>query len=785
MKRVLFLLIFFSLAAANASDLEDSLKKLSANALYYSTGKALQSAALIARVGWGISLFSPGSRWVRDECLLLSQLCHAAACHSFAQMGAPPPSPYASWTRNKSFLATLPVSSKKEGELLLFLERRWLAKAAGFYPIIVDWVCPCFGISLQVHPESESSYARDPWTTTSGTYQKRALAWREKLPHPLFYPLILTRRANLGDYLPSSLSIPQGETMETTAERVALKMEEGGGVVIVDLTDVLPLSGANSKEWMESWSAYQKPFLEATEAGEILCIQRVSEKGIGGMRLLPFAGQSKEKIEENHQFLLERVAFLGLTANRIELDRLILPTNAPTRREDVISVDLQSKEAFISYLDTFQQKWQSTHPSKKLMVEGTLHVLGGLLASISEERWSEIEHSPLERSITQFSFLRIREQLELLMLQGEEESFFTTATHLEEIHSNLCALLELFPPFSLRDFSPLYQNLLTSTPDTLKPLITCALHAAGMTSMTGIFKGVEKLAKTKPLILFGENTYYECIKTSKWVGSSVSIDEATEEDWVEADLILAQFNPALKRINLLPKEYKVENIAHYLRQALRHPREKPLTLAIDCTFDFIDSPQVGALLQAFHREIESGILNVICYRSGLKFDLFGMDNYSGAPFYMIHNGASYWDAFDDLLSDQVLTTDPLSLNWFCLAYKYAAPELELYRKQIFDNTRSLLRQVPPRLFDKSSPYHIVPVDQEANLSFIDIKVTGELHELRGGNARWRSPLPKLYGAQVPRLLPQECRVLPRQLLYAILRRERNYSTHSWARPSRG
>jgi len=29
--------------------------------------------------------------------------------------------------------------------------------------------------------------------------------------------------------------------------------------------------------------------------------------------------------------------------------------------------------------------------------------------------------------------------------------------------------------------------------------------------------------------------------------------------------------------------------------------------------------------------------------------------------------------------------------------------------------------VPTRLFDKSSPYRIVPVDQEADLSFVDIR----------------------------------------------------------------
>jgi hypothetical protein len=97
---------------------------------------------------------------------------------------------------------------------------------------------------------------------------------------------------------------------------------------------------------------------------------------------------------------------------------------------------------------------------------------------------------------------------------------------------------------------------------------------------------------------------------------------------------------------------------------------------------------VGKLLEEFRKEIRSGALNIICYRSGLKFDLFGMDNYAGAPLFMIHNGDEKWRAFDLLLTDPALQTDRLSLNWFCLAYLYTGKELEEYRNQIFANTRA-------------------------------------------------------------------------------------------------
>ena len=110
-----------------------------------------------------------------------------------------------------------------------------------------------------------------------------------------------------------------------------------------------------------------------------------------------------------------------------------------------------------------------------------------------------------------------------------------------------------------------------------------------------------------------------------------------------------------------------------------------------------------------------------------------MDNYCGAPVYMIHNQDSKWAPFDALLNDPALEADPLSLNWFCLAYQYATPRLEGYRKQIFDNTRALLDRVPVRLLNnKEVSYRIIPIKPDADPGFIDIKIFGPLHKVRGG-----------------------------------------------------
>jgi len=81
--------------------------------------------------------------------------------------------------------------------------------------------------------------------------------------------------------------------------------------------------------------------------------------------------------------------------------------------------------------------------------------------------------------------------------------------------------------------------------------------------------------------------------------------------------------------------------------------------------------------------------------------------------------------------DPTLQTDLLSANWFCLAYKNISKELDDYRKQIFSNVRALMQRLPEKLYQESSEFRVIPADDKPDLCFIDIKVYGPLHALRG------------------------------------------------------
>lgn len=614
---------------------------------------------------------------------------------------------HSSWHTHRELLSQIPTPSKQDKELLNFLEKRWLAKANGFYSAEIDWICPMFGYSIQVNPETTNCYARDPGRQTSRSYTNRLNDLKKQLPQPESFPLILTRPYNVSEYLPSHLEISSPDDIQ--------KLTAATGKVIVDLTHALIQK--NEEEWLQEWESYRAALSQTNP--EMICIQRVECGGIGGLRILPLNQASSEK---DYRYLLDWVSQFGITANLVELDRSSPISNI------CCSLFSTPQHPFLTFLNTFD--WRSDRPEKVLMVQGALSILKGLFDSVPKEKWNGIFHNPTRSGVANLSFSKIEEELKTIANEKSGTPFHETAIHLEEIFAHISNLLEVATPFSPSDFSPIYLTQLKSIPEPLRPLTSCSIHSCAMASIAGIFKAVEKLIGSPPKIIYGENTYFECVGVSTDLYNAKSIEEATVEDLMEADLILAQFNPVLKRTEPEILTYKQENISKTLRKALNLRQGKPLTAAIDCTIDLIDSPQVGELLIQFQKEIESGILNIVCYKSGLKFDLFGMDNYAGAPFYMIHSPDPKWAPFDLLTQDPSLLTDRLSASWFCLAYQYAVPYLDQYRKTIFDNTRNLLNSVPERLFKKTSEYRIIPVDVEALPSFIDIRVSGPLHKLR-------------------------------------------------------
>lgn len=705
---IISLSVFSPFSTDIKEEIKPALHAIVDPVIYASVGTLLGTTAILSEIGWGICKLTPWSTTFGNEFYIAGKVLGIAAWHSFTQSVKKSPvfsiffpshNSHAAWLEHKKILSQIPISSPEDHELISFLQKRWLAKMTGCYPFLIDWMCPSFGIHLQVHPESTNSYARLPGDKFSDTYKKRIQAWKHFLPHPHEFPLVLTRPTNISDYYPKT---------------------------IVDLTDELPKETLNRAQWLQFWNDYKKT-LSHLDPSQIICIQRVQQKDIGGIRLLPLDDKYTEK---HHQIILDWVSQYGLSANRIELDRPFDTLEIAKSKPKSFSLD--TKTEWVTVINSFETEWKSDHPQKTLMFKSALQILKDFCVHISDSRWEEIQRSPTLWSAAKVSFKKIKKQFQ--KITREEIPFYQTISCIEQIFADISSLLEIYNIYTPADFANIFRNHLTCIPQNLQPLTGYGIHSSGMTSLGGIFKAMGN----HPKILYGENAYFECIHAAESTSAAKSIQEATEEDWKQVDLILAQFNPTVKRINFKVTEYQateyhVENISNILHKALKAKEGKPLTIALDGTLDFSDSPRVGKLLNEFQKEIEEGSLNVICYRSGLKFDLFGMDNYCGAPFFIIHNQDPKWASFDTLLTDPVLQTDRLSINWFCLAFQNTAPYLELYRKNIFDNTRAVLEKIPSSLYSENNPYYrVIPIDADAEASFIDIKIFGPMSAVRGG-----------------------------------------------------
>jgi hypothetical protein len=721
------------LPLADSENVQTACHMLLDTPLYFGAGTILGSAAVLSgAAGTACHLFPQMASW-SGECYLMSRMFGIAARQSYlhALRKIPLvslflkhiPLSHATWDANRRHLEQIPISNADENHLMHFLQKRWMAKTTGTFPFFVNWMCPAFSIPIQMHPESTNSYARDPANRLSETYKNRICSWKNVLPHPQEHPLILTRPCNIKEYLPHCFTVEPGESIEHCIARLAPEMQQH--------TVILDVSAADNTEELSHTVAKHQ-----LDADRLLCIHNriLEENGI--IRILPLTTTSPKVIEKQHAFLLSWISRFGLTANRVELDRPTFSQCAVYKTAASTPIVFASQAEWSRFLEQIDQRWTAVHPQKTILFKGTLHVLKDLCAQLQENVWDATMRSGTRNSIVQFSLENIRKELLLILKENEGATFQDLASRLEHVHADLMTLLEIFSPFTREDFPSIFRKHLTTIPDNLKSFTAYGLHSSGMTSLTGIFKAVEKSKGSKPLILYGENCYFECILAAELFAEALSVNAAQVQDLKEVDLILAQFNPALKRIHFKAEEnykleYHVEDISSILRSVLEQRTEKPLTLAIDCTFDYSNSERINHLLLEFEKEIASGVLNVICFRSGLKFDLFGLDNYCGAPFFMIHNKGAAWSSFDALLSDPALQADTLSLNWFCLALQNAAPYLEAYRKQVFDNTHAVLNRIPKRLLKKErAKYRVIPMDADTDPTFIDIKVFGPLHAIR-------------------------------------------------------
>lgn len=373
-------------------------------------------------------------------------------------------------------------------------------------------------------------------------------------------------------------------------------------------------------------------------------------------------------------------------------------------------------------------------PSMAVLGRATTEILKGLINELSEKTWKELNESPDTRLLIQTALFRLSQHLAhaahaIPAFDSSPNAKIAFVRSIELMHAEITTLLSLFSPFTESEFEPIYQLHLTHIPAKLRQFLKIGLGKTAMNTFAGINAAITRTTyPEQPHRVIDKNTYFEEVQV---IGYQKTTEEALKDTKSKkVDLYVSEFN---HNINIDPQHHHytpTDIIGEVEKLIAQKPLTKYLTVAIDLTIDFTNSSKVEELLNHFENEILDGKINFIFFKSGLKFDMLGMDSYYGAPFYLINNGDKQWNEMNKMIKNPLYKTDLLSVQWFCLANKYAFQEMEDYRKVIFHNTRAILNQLPDPLNPKNKgSVQVSTSDPKMDTCFLDIKTPG-----RGLNA---------------------------------------------------
>ncbi|PJD94374.1 MAG: hypothetical protein CK425_11610 [Parachlamydia sp.] len=459
-----------------------------------------------------------------------------------------------------------------------------------------------------------------------------------------------------------------------------------------------------------------------------------------GIKILPLFGSLSYKyVEKRAAQFLNFISLSGLFASAVQIRKMGAQVFSKKEKfsyavKGESACYFKHKEDFLqgalfkrffakmSSLDFAQAK-----PQCAVLGNATAKILQGLLTTISEEKWTSCQQDPARKDMLQTSLFKIA--LSLADAELYVEDFQKFAQAIELVHAEIATLLDLTLPFKEGSFAPIYISQLSQVPETLKPFLKAGLCRSGV----NIFAGINaSLAAVNPCRAYGEGFYFE---QAELVGNENRLDIILKDPSVkQVDLYGAQFNPGI-HISNVHTHYKGCPVAEDLKQLLQaKPEMQHLTVAIDCTIGYLNDPKINVLLETFESEIKAGQLNFVFFRSGQKFDMLGMDNYYGAPYYFVNNGGAQWERFNTLIGTDAFKTDELSTQWFCLANQCASDEIDQYRRLIFQNTQAILKHIPDPLKPQNNlkqKLRVNTADENLESGFIDIKLTGRFHRLRG------------------------------------------------------
>jgi hypothetical protein len=369
---------------------------------------------------------------------------------------------------------------------------------------------------------------------------------------------------------------------------------------------------------------------------------------------------------------------------------------------------------------------QETAPEVALPLQAVLEIFTGISREISSQLEREEENGPMHElynnPIVQSILHRCLQHLVAAQQGVHDPIAFSNAVEL--VYAELASLISLFQPYNENDFPRIFKNNLKHIPQALQEYVEVGIGTSAMCVFTCVNACTAETTPDRiPEKAFSKGIYYE---EEGLLEESRSLSQVLENDQItQVDLYVAQINhnidPSPEHTHYAPTKV-IEGVEAILA---KKAGTKRLTVALDCTIDFIQSPQIQAVLEHFSEQIKDGTLNFVFFGSGQKYAMLGQDNYYGAPFYVVNNGDAHWAPFKRLTTEGRFHTDLISQQWFCLSSQYALSSLEAYREMLFRNTREGLNRLSEYAPQENKSIIVPTVDEEMLPAFIEIRFSGE------------------------------------------------------------
>jgi hypothetical protein len=164
------------------------------------------------------------------------------------------------------------------------------------------------------------------------------------------------------------------------------------------------------------------------------------------------------------------------------------------------------------------------------------------------------------------------------------------------------------------------------------------------------------------------------------------------------------------------------------------------TIAIDDTIGTRDADEIRDFLRHNQSRIESGRLNVVIYRSAVKFDILGMDSCNAGVMLAI-NSPVKWTTFNREVAMNANQISNTVLQWILHYQNYAQDELNERTRAIMDVAKRMSSPAgpdnplgfPPEMIGISgneSPIQIAP-SSDPQIPFLDIDFNSVADSLGG------------------------------------------------------